>query len=382
MNNIIITIKKELRSIFRDKKTLAALFIYPIMIPLMIVLYGTIYENVDSDEIEINIGINYDVSEAEKTILSNLKINYSNYENEDDMRKSYDDKNIDAYIIYDSEINNYIVYSDTSSADGITANSLIYEYLESYSNFLTNEYLLKNSINLEEAYNHFTIEEVELGNNNYAITIVLSICLTYIILSICIATSNMAISATASEKENGTLETILTFPIKKTELILGKYFSAVIVGFVAGIISLIFMIAGLFIAKNHYIIFENFELVLNIKSILGSLITIVSSSIFISGVALVLTAFAKTYKEAQSQISMITIVGMIPMFISILGVEINRYYYLIPICNFEQILNDLFTNNLLFTNTLITFGSTIVYTMLVITYVVKAYNSEKILFTS
>lgn len=382
MNNIIITIKKELRSIFRDKKTLAALFIYPIMIPLMIVLYGTIYESVDSDETEINVGINYNVSETEKTILNNLKINYSNYENEDDMKTSYKDKNIDAYITYDNTTKNYVIYSDTSSADGITANSLIYEYLEMYSNSLTNEYLLENNINLEEAYNHFTIEEVELGNNNYAITIVLSVCLTYIILSICIATSNMAVSATANEKENGTLETILTFPIKKTELILGKYFSAVVVGFVAGIISLIFMIAGLFIAKNYYSIFETFELVLNIKSILGSLITIASSSIFISGIALVLTAFAKTYKEAQSQISMITIVGMIPMFISILGVKINTYYYLIPICNFEQILNDLFTNNLVFTNTLITFASTIVYTTLVITYIIKAYNSEKILFTN
>ena len=382
MNNIIITIKKELRSIFRDKKTLATLFIYPIMIPLMIVLYGTIYENVDTDNTDVTIGINYSINEKEKNILEDLKINYITYDNFDDMQKAYEDKTIDAYVSYDDSKTQYTVYSSTSSAEGLSVNAIIYQYLETYSQNLTNEYLINKNIDLNEAYNHFSIESIELGNNNYAVTIVLSICLTYIILSICIGTSNMAISTSASEKENGTLETILTFPIKKTELILGKYFSSVVVGFVAGLMSLTFMIVGLYIAKNYYTIFESFELVLNIKSILGSLITILSAAIFISGIALILTAFAKTYKEAQSQVSMITIIAMIPMFISILGLNIDTYYYLIPICNFEQILNDLFTNNLTLTNTFITLGSSIVYIIVVIIYIIKAYNSEKILFNN
>ena len=95
-----------------------------------------------------------------------------------------------------------------------------------------------------------------------------------------------------------------------------------------------------------------------------------------------IVSHAKTYKEAQSQVSMITIIAMIPMFISILGLNIDTYYYLIPICNFEQILNDLFTNNLTFTNTFITLGSSIVYITVVITYIIKAYNSEKTLFNN
>ena len=382
MNNILITLKKELRSIFRDKKTLATLFIYPVLIPMMIVLYGTIYESVETDDTELNVGFNYKVSDSEKVILDELNINIYNYANIDEMKDSYDDNNIDAYISYDDADKIYTVYSDTSSTGGITANAIILEYLEMYGQTLTNEYLIENGINLEEAYNHFSIENVELGNNNYVIVIVLSVCLTYIILSICIATSNMAVAATANEKENGTLETILTFPIKKTELILGKYFSSVVVGFVAGLISLVFMIVGLFIAKNYYTIFETFDLVLNLKSILGSLIIVASASVFISGVALMLTAFAKTYKEAQSQIGMLNVVGMIPMFVSILGVEISTSYYLIPVCNFNQILMDLFTNSLSMVNVLITAGCSIVYIIFVIIYIVKAYNSEKILFSN
>ena len=382
MSNILITLKKELRSIFRDKKTLASLFIYPIMIPLMIILYGTIYENIETDETNTNIGVDYKISEKEKIILDSLNITYTEYKNETEMKENYKKNNITAYVSYSESDNKYIIYSDMSDTAGMTANALIYEYLEAYSQTLTNEYLLNQNIDLEEAYNHFIIEEKELGNNNYVITLVLSISLTYIILSICMATGNMAVAATATEKENGTLETILTFPIKKTELIIGKYLSSVIVGIVAGLVSLLFMIIGLFVAKNYYTIFENFEVILNSVSIIGSILTIISASIFISGIALVLTAFTKSYKEAQSKISTITIVAMIPMFVSLMGVEITTTYYLIPVCNFVQVLNDLFTNTVNMTNVLITIGSTIMYVVLVIGYIIKAYNSEKILFTN
>lgn len=381
MSNILITFKKELRSILRDKKTLLSLFIFPIMIPVMIVLYGTIYDNIENEETNTNIGVNYTVSENEKTILDSLNMTYSEYKSEEEMQKEYEKGSITAYISYNENEKKYTIYSDMSGTDGMTANALIYEYLEAYSQTLTNEYLLNQNISLEEAYNHFTIEEKELGNNNYVITLVLSISLTYTILSICMATGNMAVAATASEKENGTLETILTFPIKKTELIIGKYFSSVAIGMIAGLVSLIFMIAGLFVAKSHYTIFENFELILNSVSIIGSILTIISASIFIGGIALVLTAFTKSYKEAQSKISSLTMLAMIPMFISLMGIEVTKTYYLIPICNYVQVLNDLFTNSINMTNVLITTGSTIIYVIIVITYIVKAYNSEKILFT-
>lgn len=381
MSNILITFKKELRSILRDKKTLLSLFIFPIMIPVMIILYGTIYDNIENEETNTNIGVNYTVSENEKTILDSLNMTYSEYKSEEEMQQEYENGNITAYISYNEDEKKYTIYSDMSGTDGMTANALIYEYLEAYSQTLTNEYLLNQNINLEEAYNHFTIEEKELGNNNYVITLVLSISLTYTILSICMATGNMAVAATASEKENGTLETILTFPIKKTELIIGKYFSSVAIGMIAGLVSLIFMIAGLFVAKSHYTIFENFELILNSVSIIGSILTIISASIFIGGIALVLTAFTKSYKEAQSKISSLTMLAMIPMFISLMGIEVTKTYYLIPICNYVQVLNDLFTNSINMTNVLITTGSTIIYVIIVITYIVKAYNSEKILFT-
>lgn len=380
MNNIIITIKKELRTILRDKKTIAVMFIYPIMIPVLMFLYGNIYENSDTEVTTYTIGINYTLEENEKEIIKNLNLEYKEYESIDDMQKSYEEQEITGYIT--KENNQYNLYIDSSNSGGLTTADLMYQYLNLYSTELTNQYLINEGINLEEAYNNIEISETELNNNNFLVVLLISISLTYIILSICISTSNMAIQTTATEKENGTLETILTFPIKKTELILGKYFSSVIIGFIAALVSLIFMIVSLVIGKNEFTIFESIDLSLSFWTIFGSIITIISASIFIAGISLLLTAFSKSYKEAQGQSSLITLLCMIPMFISILEINITETYYLIPICNFNQILSDLFMNNINFINILLTASSTIVYSTIVIIFIIKAYNSEKILFTN
>lgn len=378
--NIFITIKKELRSIFRDKKTITRMLLFPLIIPAMIILYGTMYNSVEEQNTtEYKIGINYNLSNTEKELLKNLNINTEQYE-KDELKKEYDNKNIEGYIEYNKDNNEYIIFTDSSSTNGMVLNSLLTEYLEEYSNYLTNVYLLDHNINLEEAYNHFNVLYEELSSSNYMLSILLVVSFTYIIMAICMATSSMATGVTATERENGTLETILTFPIKKTDLIIGKYLSSVIVGFIASLIGFILTIASLLIGKNYYTMFDGFDLSLSFTSIIGSILVIASASFFIAGVALALTCFSKTYKEAQSAVSILNMLCIVPMFVSLIELELTRTYYLIPICNFEQILMDLFTNTATIGNILITLISTIFYIGIVLIYIIKSYNSEKILF--
>lgn len=378
MNKIFITIKKELRSIFRDKKTLATIFIYPLMIPLMVILYGELYQNIEGKDTTYNVGINYELNEVEDSILSSLNLEVTKLDDVKDLEKEYNDNKIDAYIT--KEDNNYTIYANTSNTSGMAVSSLIDTYFENYNKYLTDAYLVSQNVDLDKAYNHFNVEYKQLNENNYVVTLLLSISITYIILSICIATANMATVATATEKENGTLETILTFPIKKTELIIGKYISSVIVGFIAAIASLVFMILSMVIGTKHYEIYKDLDLLFNIKTITLSILIVLAASIFIAGIAYLLTAKAKNFKEAQSKTSLITLLGTVPMFITLMDVEISKYYYLIPVCNFEQILNDLFTNSINIEYIFIAIISTIVYTIIVVTYVIKSYNSESILF--
>ncbi len=380
MRNILITIKKELRSIFRDKKTVITMFIYPILIPCMVMLYGNIGDSVEDEGIDTKIGVNYELSVEEKAILNEMKLDYITYSSKDEMNKAYKNNEINCYISYEN--NKYVIYVNESNTDGMVAGEMATSYLEAYNSVLISKYLVEKGIDVEEAYNQISYDTESLENHNYMTSVLLSVSLTYTILAIALSASNMAISTTATEKENGTLETILTFPIKKGELITGKYLSSVIVGFIAALISFILMSLSFYWGASTYEIFKDVSLNINPVTVCCSLIICFLASVFISGVAMYLTAFAKSYKEAQSKISLINMLGLIPMFVSILNVNISTYYYLIPMCNYVQVLQELLIGKTTLYNFGLTVVSTIVLSYLMIKLIIKLYNSEKILFNN
>ena len=83
MHNILITIKKEVRSILRDKKTLLTLLVFPFIIPVFIFLEGYMTDNYVEED--YYIGINYDLNSTERTLLDNVNLGTYNYKTKEEM---------------------------------------------------------------------------------------------------------------------------------------------------------------------------------------------------------------------------------------------------------------------------------------------------------
>ena len=388
MNSIFITVKKELRTVFRDKKTLATMFVFPIMIAFFVIFFGYFYDGIANDNKEYKVGFNYEMTDIEKEVFKNDKLVLNHYDDMDKMKEAYDNGDIDCYFTYDSNNKKYEVFSNQSiSSNGnesLEAGNLVMSSLDAYNNLLFTNKLQSMGINVQEEKNNFTVEGVNLEEKqtNYMVNLLLSIGITYLIMGICMAASNMGISATATENENGTLETILTLPVSKKELIIGKYLSCFIVSFIAGLVSLAIVLGSLSVDIHFFTLFDNYNLSINLKSICGGILVIAAASLFIAGVSIVLTAFAKTFKEAQSKAGFLNMIAIIPMFITMFGDKVESYYYFIPICNSNQLLNDMYVGGFNFGNAIITFVSTLVYSVFIIWYIIKSYNSEKILFNN
>ena len=79
-----------------------------------------------------------------------------------------------------------------------------------------------------------------------------------------------------------------------------------------------------------------------------------------------------------STLNMLTV---IPMFISILGMEISKWYYLVPILNYTQVLMDIFSGGIDIVKILMVIISSIIYVVIVIAYILGQYKSEKVLFS-
>ena len=378
--SIILTIKKELRSVFRDKKTLRNIFLIPFLIPLMIFLYGYMFDSVEKTDKVYDIGINYEPNDYEKMSYKDLKINYKIMDNKDNLNKEYKNKNISAYVIYNENDNKYTIYCDESD-NGMVVSSILEKHFEGYNKYLTNNNLIEKGIDVDKIFNNFELEYINIDNTrNYFVQLILSVIIMYVIFSISAATSSMSNSITASERENGTLETILTFPIKAKELIMGKYLSSVIVGIISSVFGLSIGLVSIGISKEIFKSFSEITLNINFIVILISILIIIVASLFISSLALILTIYSKNTKESQSATQTLSFVCMIPFFIKMLNIDVSSYYY-VPILNYNEVLMNIYTSSINWINIFITLVSTIVLIFIVLKYIFMTYSSEKVLFT-
>ena len=379
MNNILITIKKELRGIFRDKKYLAIIFLMPLIIPGFIIFMGFMYDGMSSSD--YTIGTNYELNNNELSIINEIgkDTEYIQNKSQEELEKMYKDGEIVAYIL--KENNNYYIYTDTSSESGMMVTSVISGYLQGYNNYLANNYLIGEDIEPEKVFNIINMEIKDLAKegSDYFTNFLINFALTYLVMIISITAMNTTTDIIAGEKERGTFETLLTFPIKSTEVITGKFLAIVVACIISSIIGITFSIPAFMIVKNYTEMFSNMQFNLGFINISLGILVLILTSCLSAGICISLTGNAKTFKEAQSKQSIISFLSMIPVFASILELS-NFIIYLIPITNCGMILNEIFLGDINYLNLLVVIASTIVYTVFILFYISKQYKSEKTLF--
>lgn len=384
-NRILITIKKELRGIIRDKKSLMMMLVTPILIPIFILLFSYMYETMlDKDESTntYNIGVNYTYTKEEKNSLKELNLNIKQYKSKNELQDSYKKGKIDLYVIKSN--NNYKIYENESNQNSIYATSIYTKYLDSINKYLGDTYLDSINASKDKVYNNITYEYKKLEGKNDFVNQVISTGLMFVVMAITLTSIYSATDATAGEKERGTLETLLTFPIKKEELLTGKYLAITISCIITTILSLILTVISLKISSNIFSFYKDAVININMTTLLLALIIMISYSFFISGACIAIASFSKTFKEAQSALTPLSFTVMIPMFLEILDIKLNSCLSLIPVISHTMLLEQVICNTLTTTtiiNIFIMFTSTILITIIIIKIITKVYKSEKILFS-
>ena len=135
----------------------------------------------------------------------------------------------------------------------------------------------------------------------------------FIIMAITVSATYPATDTTAGERERGTLETLLTFPIKSRDIIVGKFLGVSISSIVTGVISLILAIISLIISQDMFTIYEGIDIMYSFASIVFALIIIIAYSFFISGLCIAIASTSKTFKEAQSALTPLTFISLFPV---------------------------------------------------------------------
>ncbi len=374
-------LKKEIREMFRDKKSLSMMLIIPIMIPLLVIGMSALFESQVNKSVEEynKIGFDYKLNEVEKEIAKNLQMEVS-VNDQKTLEQEYEKGNLDLYVT--KKDNHYVVHGNDNETTSY-ATSLTDQFFTLYKEHLQQEYLNDNHMNPEEVVNIITIEEDIKTTENFYANYIINYAFLFIIMAITVSATYPATDTTAGEKERGTLETLLTFPIKSKDIIIGKFLSVTLSSMITGIISLILTIVSLLLANSMFKIYDGVNLMLPLSSTIFATIVIIAYSFLISGLCIAIASRSKTFKEAQSALTPITFISFFPGMIAfMMNIETTTLFSIIPFLNYTLLFTDITSGNVNFLYIFLMLLSTIVIIVALLSVIIKQYKSEKVLFSS
>lgn len=379
-NNILNILRKEIREMFRDKKSLAMMLVTPVMIPLLVIGLSALFDmqvNKPIDEYN-KIGFSYEMSEVEKNIAKEVGIDVI-VDTEENLIDKYNNGNIDLYVLKDD--NKYTINGEDNDTTAY-ASALTDSYFKIYKEYLQSKYLVNNEVDANEVINIISVDTNIIVEENFFADYIVNYALLFIIMAITVSATYPATDTTAGEKERGTLETLLTFPIKSKDIIIGKFLSVSLSSIITGVVSLMLTLISLLIANDMFDIYKDVNLMLSFSGVISTLIAIVAYSFLISGLCIAIAGRCKTFKEAQSSLTPLTFISFFPGFIAFMvDLSSNSILSLVPFLNISLLFIDIVSGTINILNMLFVLLSTVVITAIVLFIIIRQYKSEKILFS-
>ncbi|HPX71503.1 MAG TPA: ABC transporter permease [Acholeplasmataceae bacterium] len=392
MKNILTIFKKEIRRVFTDRRMVMSLILPGVLIFIIYSIMGQfIAKQVTVDEkykYEIVI-VNYDNNlDPYFGFLTPDKFNITHLtETNDDYLTQLSEKKLDLYIVYPDDFyqkslnyNSAVDGSGNSPIVKVYHNSAKVESGAAYNLYLTGLSLFQETIS--EKFRINVGPEVFDLITEESMTIQIITMLVPFLLIMFLYTGAMGISveSIAGEKERGTIATILATPIKRTELALGKTFALGVLALLSAASSFI----GLMLSMPK--LMAGIDLDLSIYGpgeYLLLLFVIIATTLVYVVIISIVSAFAKTIKEANAYAGMLSILNMVVGISSMAGVSTTSVWsYLIPIFNSTQVISAILSLEVNIINLLVTIVVNLGIVAVGVVLLTKMFNSEKVMFNS
>jgi len=156
----------------------------------------------------------------------------------------------------------------------------------------------------------------------------------------------IAIDITAGEKERRTLQTLFTAPLKVSEIIAGKFLATYTVGLVSATMNVLSLLVAMYIQVQLLSggkADEAFSLPIGPEGWAWMALIIVLATAFMAAISIAVVLLANSYKEAQSYVSPLMMIIIIPALMSQLpGMDLTATTAMIPILNISLAIGAIF----------------------------------------
>lgn len=390
-NNTITVMKKELARFFGDRRLVLTTLLLPgCMIYLVYSLLGNVMmKSLLPEEAYVAKAYVVDLPESLQENLRTLRVDWHPADREQltQIRQEIQDKQVDGLVIFpqnfDEAVTEYQVdskepapnveiYYNSARTESSHFYSEVSKVLEEYENSLAN----KLDINAGDSVYYDCATSKDTTGQMFSL--MMPMLLMMFLYSGCMAVAPESI---AGEKERGTMATLLVTPIKRSSLALGKVFSLSIIALLAGCSSFIGTFAALPKMMGGEMTGVDSSVYVPMDYVMLLIVILSTVLVLVSTISL-LSAFARSVKEASTTVSplmiVITFVSLAPMLPQ--GNEIPLYRYLIPVYNSAQCMNGIFSFAYQPVEILVTAAVNLCVAGILVYGLTRAFHSEKVMF--
>jgi len=393
--NIKLIFIKELLGTIRDRRTIIAMIIIPLIFyPLLFAGIGYFSKLGSIKSEEANSKIIIDGAEFAPQLVNYLR-EYEKIEIlilEDDSPAKLQNGDIQAilvippdfkYKIEQEEPNKLILKYDDTEAKSRIAKQRINQIIEKYKDEILLQRLSRLELK-EEFLTPLILQEENTATAEKMTGSFLSALLPYLII-ILIFTGAMhtAVDITAGEKERGTIATLLVSQVSRLEVVLGKCLAVMFISFTSMVLGLfgltLAFLSGTSIAGG----IEGVKFGISLSTIFLLFLVLFPLVGLASAVLVMVGIFARNIREASSYI---TPIYMLTIFLGIIsisqGMELTGKMFLVPVLNSSFVFKELLMGKIYWNHILTTFSANMVIAGLALLGAARLFSKEEVLFRS
>lgn len=385
-NGLLTIIKKELARFFSDKRMVFSTVLLPgLMIYLLYSVMGSaIMNKFSADELQPPLVAVFGSSEAVEPMLSQ-SVCLAEYASEEDAMDAVSAQALDAVVVFpeafDAAFNAYevgsapapniAIYYNSASSDSQAAYTQLDELFSGYEATLCNKFDINAG-----GIGYDLVSEADETSSVFSM--MLPMLLMMFLFSGCMSVAPESI---AGEKERGTIATLLITPVGRSQIALGKIMALSVIALLSAASSAIGTILSLpklmsgagSISGSLYSVGDYLLLAAVIASTVLLLVALIS----------IVSAFARTIKEAQTLVTPLMLVVMFLGITAMFGNSASESsaVYLIPLYNSVQSMVSILTFDISALHLLLTVISNLVYALLGALVLTRMFRSERIIFS-
>ena len=343
MSTSFTVFKKEMIDILRDRRTLMTAIVMPaVAIPFL--MYGMTKLTQFIMEKEENKKLKLGMLHAPEEFLATIdtsKMTLIEGLTLESGRDGILSDSLDAMVGFDPDFNAEQQNLKSSKVNlwykstNLKVKSRMTELIESYEQTLLDGRI--DSLQLSEAsIDPINLNRYDIASQKEQLGKTIGGFLPYIFIIFCFTGCMYpALDLVTGEKERGTIETLLTVPASRFNILFGKVFAISVVGMAAALMGILgLLLAGKFIPDIPDEMLEVVNSLISAKFIFMLLAMLVPLCIFFAGMLSALVIKAKSFKEAQSIVSPFMVIIVIPAAMALMpGIELNWKTALIPVLN-------------------------------------------------